>query len=540
MLQLLLALPLFASAQEAPALRTNIVWISVEDMSPWLGCYGDETIPTPNVDALAESGTRYTQAYANAPVCAPARATLITGCYATAIGAMHMRTGKPSKAALAADPKAYEGIPSYEATPTPEVRCFPELLRSAGYYCTNASKQDYQFNAPPTVWDASNGRAHWRDRPDPDQPFFAVFNLTMTHESGTFQSKKRSPKVTDPSAVEVPPYYPDTPIVRDDIARTYDNIAAMDKRVGKIVAELEEAGLLERTVIFFFSDHGVGLPRGKRCVYASGTHVPLIVRSPGVEPAVTDRLVSFVDFAPTVLSIAGIEPPAWMMGHAFDGAHEAPAQPFVFFHADRMDAVTDRSRAVTDGRYRYIRNGMTDRPRLYPVAYADGVATTGELMKLRAEGGASEAQWQIISLTKPAEELYETAADPHELRNLMDSPERAEDHQRLSQALDGWLQATRDLGLMPEAEMVNTRLWAPDGVQPETAPLLLNRTEGGRESLTCATAGASIGYRAKGEQAWQVFKPATRFEAGVEYEAVAHRIGYARSPILSFRAGAPR
>ena len=540
MLQLLLALPLFVSAQEASALRTNIVWISVEDMSPWLGCYGDETIPTPNVDALADNGTRYTQAYANAPVCAPARATLITGCYATAIGAMHMRTGKPSTAALAVDPKAYDGIPSYEATPPPEVRCFPELLRSAGYYCTNASKRDYQFNAPPTVWDASNGRAHWRDRPDPDQPFFAVFNLTMTHESGTFQSKKRNPKVTDPSAVEVPPYYPDTPVVRDDIARTYDNIAAMDKRVGKIVAELEEAGLLERTVIFFFSDHGVGLPRGKRCVYASGTHVPLIVRSPGVEPAVTDRLVSFVDFAPTVLSIAGIEPPAWMMGQAFDGSHQAPAQPFVFFHADRMDAVTDRSRAVTDGRYRYIRNSMTDRPRLYPVAYADGVATTGELMRLRAEGGASEAQWQITSLTKPAEELYETAADPHEIRNLIDSPERAEDRERLSQALDGWLQATRDLGLMPEAEMVKTRLWAPDGVQPETAPLLLNRTEGGRESLTCATAGASIGYRAKGERAWQLFKPATRFEAGVEYEAVAHRIGYARSPILSFWAGAPR
>ena len=132
MLKLLLALPLFASAQDAPERPTNIVWISVEDMSPWLGCYGDDTIPTPNVDALAARGRRYTKAYANAPVCAPARATLITGCYATAIGAMHMRTGKPSTAALAADPGAYDDIPSYEATPPAEVRCFPELLREAG------------------------------------------------------------------------------------------------------------------------------------------------------------------------------------------------------------------------------------------------------------------------------------------------------------------------------------------------------------------------------------------------------------------------
>ena len=540
MLKLLLALPLFASAQDAPERPTNIVWISVEDMSPWLGCYGDDTIPTPNVDALAARGRRYTKAYANAPVCAPARATLITGCYATAIGAMHMRTGKPSTAALAADPGAYDDIPSYEATPPAEVRCFPELLREAGYYCTNASKRDYQFNAPPTVWDASGGKAHWKNRPDPEQPFFAVFNLTMTHESGTFQSKKRNPKVTDPSAVSVPPYYPDTAVVRDDIARTYDNIAAMDKRVGKIVAELDDAGLLEDTVIFFFSDHGVGLPRGKRCVYASGTHVPLIVCHPGADAAVTDRLVSFVDFAPTVLSIAGLEPPAWMMGHAFDGAHEAPAQPFVFFHADRMDAETDRSRAVTDGRYRYIKNGMTDRPRLYPVAYAEGVATTGEIHKLRARGNATAAQWQLVSLTKPAEELYETAVDPHEIKNLMGTPSAQELVAPLSEALDGWLERTQDLGLMPEAEMVKTRLWPPAGAQPETAALELGRAEDGSAQLSCATPGASIGYRVRGEKVWHLFTASTRFEGGEEYEAVAHRIGYLQSPILSFQAETSR
>ena len=539
MISLLLCLPLF-SASSPPSLeeRPNIVWISVEDMSPWLGCYGDATIPTPNVDSLAARGTRYTKQYANAPVCAPARATLITGCYATAIGAMHMRTGKPSSAAIAANPGAYDGIPSYEATPPADVRCFPELLREAGYYCTNASKRDYQFKEPPTVWDASGGKAHWKNRPDPKQPFFAVFNLTMTHESGTFKSKKHHPKVTDPTQVNVPPYYPDTPIVRDDIARTYDNIAVMDARVGKLVSELEEAGLMESTILFFFSDHGVGLPRGKRCVYASGTHVPLIVCHPGADAAVTERLVSFVDFGPTVLSVAGIDTPAWMLGHAFDGAHEAPAQPFVFFHADRMDAETDRSRAVTDGRYRYIRNGMTDRPRLYPVAYAEGVATTGEIHKLRAEGTATEAQWQVVSLTKPEEELYETQADPHEIRNLMGTPGAVETASSLVEALDAWLERTGDLGLMPEGEMVKTRLWPPLGEQPKTsAPSLcyLGTAEERMPYLVCDTLGASIGYRAKGDNVWEIATSNSNFEQKKEYEAVAHRIGYKRSEVISFQ-----
>ena len=533
MISLLLCLPLFsASSPSTEDERPNIVWISVEDMSPWLGCYGDETVPTPNVDSLAARGTRYTKAYANAPVCAPARATLITGCYATAIGAMHMRTGKPSTAALASNPSAYDGIPSYEATPPAEVRCFPELLRAAGYYCTNASKRDYQFKEPPTVWDASGGKAHWKNRPDKEQPFFAVFNLTMTHESGAFKKNKRRPKVADPATVSVPPYYPDTPIVREDIARTYDNIAAMDARVGKILGELEAAGHFEDTIIVFFSDHGVGLPRGKRYVYASGTHVPLIVSHPGAEAKVTERLVSFVDFAPTTLSLAGIEPPAWMMGHAFDGAHEDAAQPFVFFHADRMDAETDCSRAVTDGQHRYIRNYMPELPRLYPVAYAESIPMMAELHALRASGEATAAQWQIVSETKAPEELYATTADPHEIMNLIDADESTELAAPLRAALDTWIESTGDLGLMPEGEMVRTRLWPPAGKQPKTAAPTLNYDESGHASISCETPGASIGYRVNGEKSWVILTPSSELKSGLKLEAFAHRIGYSPSSTI--------
>lgn len=510
--------------------RPNIVWISVEDMSPWLTCYGDDTVATPNIDRLAREGVRYTRAYANTPVCAPARSTLITGMYPTSIGSMHMRTGNPSRAALARNPEAYAGVPSYEAVPPPEVRCFPEYLRAAGYYCTNRSKQDYQFKAPVTVWDESSRKAHWRKRAE-GQPFFAVFNFTGTHESGTFPDRKRAPRVVDPADVPVPPYYPDTPTVRDDIARTYDNIAAMDARVGNVMRQLEEDGLLEETIVVFFSDHGVGLPRGKRCVYDSGTHVPLIVRWPDGHGAgsVDDRLVGFIDYAPTTLSFAGLEVPGHMQGQVFAGADAAEPSTHVFFHADRMDAETDRTRAVTDGRFRYVRNDMTDRPRLYPVAYAENIPMMKDIHALRDSGTATPEQWQVVSPGKPPEELYDTATDPHEVINLADDPKHAATLKELATALDAWIARTGDLGLLPEGEMVRTRLWAGAETKPKTALPEVDRAKDGTVTITCATDGASIGYRAGDSGPWQVYTGPFTLPDGVEITVVSHRIGFTPS-----------
>lgn len=519
--------------------RPNIVWISIEDMSPWLGCYGDSTVPTPHVDALSQEAIRFTHAYATTPVCAPSRATLITGMYATSIGAMHMRTGNPSSAAVARNPDAYKEIPSYEATPPANVRCFPELLRQAGYYCTNRSKQDYQFKAPLTVWDESSGRAHWRHAPE-GQPFFAVFNIGVTHESGTFPERKRQPRVAEPASVSVPPYFPDTPTVRADIARTYDNIAAMDRQVGQIVNELKQAGLWESTIVFLFSDHGVGLPRGKRSVYNSGTHVPLLVRLPNAQPRVETRLVSFVDYAPTVLSLAGCELPSYLQGHVFIGASADPPKSHVFFHADRMDAETDRTRAVTDGRYRYIRNFKPDRPHLYPVAYAENIPMMADLHALRASGEATDAQWQIISTSKPREELYDTLHDPHEIHNLIDDVSLAERCDSLRAALHAWIERTGDLGMMRETEMVRTRLWPPAGEQPATATPQISRTrdEAGRDllAITCGTKGASIGYRFGTEGPWRVYHDPIPWpgDAFASLQVTAHRIGYVPS---RWRAG---
>ena len=519
--------------QQDPATPRNLVWITIEDMSPWLGCYGDDTVPTPNLDRLAAEGVRYTNAFATTPVCAPSRSTLITGCWATRIGSMHMRTGKPSAAAIARDPDAYLGIPDYEAVPPPAVRCFPELLREAGWYCTNRAKTDYQFRAPGTTWDRSGGRAHWRRRPHSDQPFFAVFNLTVTHESGTFATRKRQPRICDPDTVTVPPYLPDSPRTRDDIARTYDNIAAMDRQVGLLIGELEQAGRLDDTVIMVFSDHGVGLPRGKRCIYDSGTRVPLIIRWPeaGNRGQVEDRVVSFEDFAPTALSILGVAPPSWMDGIAFAGEFEATDDGFAYLHADRMDAVRDRTRAVTDGRYRYVRNLMPGRPRLYDVAYSERIPMKAEVHALRASGDATPSQWQLVEATKPSEEFYDHREDPHEVRNLIDDPRHAARIQIMRQAVDAWIQETGDLGLIDdEGEMVRTRLWNDAVRKPATAPatLMVVERDGERGAeISCPTDGASIGFRWDPDAAWTPLNGSVPLpsEGGI-LELLTHRIGF--------------
>jgi arylsulfatase A-like enzyme len=299
-----LTMPAAAGKPGKSKQRPNILWISCEDISPRLGCYGDAVARSPNLDRLADEGMLFKHVYTVAPVCAPNRSGIITAMYPTTIGTHHMRTTHRE-----------EGLPTpYSAVPPPYVKTFTEYLRAAGYYCTNNSKTDYQFATPVTAWDECGRKAHYRHRPDKDQPFFAVFNFTTTHESRNWPD----PEETEPSGVEVPPYYPDTLTVRKDIARLYDNIAKMDQQAGETLKQLQEEGLADNTIVFFWSDHGDGLPRAKRWLYDSGTHVPMIIRWPGrIEPgSVNEDLVSSIDLGPTVLSLAGVNVPAHMQGLA--------------------------------------------------------------------------------------------------------------------------------------------------------------------------------------------------------------------------------
>lgn len=523
--------------------RPNILWISFEDTNPYYGCYGDKVARTPNVDRLAAGGCIYPRAFSTAGVCAPARSAVITGMYPISIGTHQMRTAH--KLRHCEDPATpYSAVlPSY-------VKCFSEYLRAAGYYCTNNSKTDYQFDPPRTAWDECSDQAHWRNRPDPDQPFFAVFNPTMTHESGMWPEKCPEPTF-DPDAIELPPYFPDTPKVREAMARMYTNIETADGILGKLLDQLEEDGLAENTIVMHWSDHGP-LPRGKRWPYDSGIRIPMIVRRPGhIQPGTTsDRLVSTIDLGPTVLSLAGVEIPQHLQGKAFLGAEEEPEREYVYASRDRYDESYDMIRAVRDKRWKYIRNYHPELPRLIWVPYRNRHPILQELYRLQLKGELSGPEKLLLEPCRPAEELYDTQNDPHEIENLAKDPQCRQDLQRLRDALDAWLDDVGDMGEIDEIEMV--RRWYPDKKRPRTSrPFFvpINEETSGREDtleggryqgpmllqLSCSTQGASIAWTTEQGDAdevhWNLYSAPMRIEKGstLTIRARAIRVGYLES-----------
>lgn len=425
-------------AAAADSARPNIVWLSSEDHGPHLGCYGDKYASTPHVDRLAKRGMIYTHAWSCAPVCAPARTTLVSGLYAPSTGSEHMR--------------------SMVAYPAGQ-KMFPQLLREAGYYCTNNAKEDYNLEKPGRIWDASSRQAHWRNR-QPGQSFFAVFNSEKSHESRIRQ--RPHTLVHDPAQARVPVYHPDTPEVRQDWAQYYDAVSAADADAGARLREIEEAGLLENTIIFCFADHGSGMPRSKRSPCDSGLHVPVVVYIPekfrALRPADyvpggrSARLISFVDFGPTVLSLAGIETPKTMQGHAFLGKYAAPPQPYVFGYRGRMDERYDLVRSVTDGRYVYVHNYMPHKIYGQHVAYMFQTPTTRVWRQLHDQGRLTAAQ-EIFWNPKPPEELYDLQHDPDEVNNLAAASKHRETLARFRKAQHDWELEIRDVDLLPEGEM---------------------------------------------------------------------------------------
>lgn len=432
-------LPTAAARPAAGEPRPNILWLTCEDIGPHLGCYGDRTATTPNLDALASRGLRYRRAWSTAPVCAPARTTLITGRYPSSLGAEHMRSLVPLPAGA---------------------RMFPQWLREAGYYCSNNSKEDYNVGKSGQVWDESSAKAHWSRR-KPGQPFFAVFNYTESHESQLRQPAHRY--VHDPARIEVPPYMPDTPEVRDGWTQYHDQISVVDARVGRALRELEEAGLADSTIVFFYGDHGSGMPRNKRSACDSGLRVPLIVSFPPrwrhlapegyAEGGESTRLVGFVDLAPTVLSLAGIRPPSDLPGLAFAGSHARRGPEFLFGLRGRMDERYDLVRSVTDGRYVYVRNYLPHRPHGQHNAYMFLTPATAAWKRLFDAGGLPAVQRAFWEPKSP-EELYDLQTDPFETRNLAGDPALAKELQRFRRAHRRHELDIGDVDLVPEAEML--------------------------------------------------------------------------------------
>jgi N-sulfoglucosamine sulfohydrolase len=518
---------LWLMALPALAQQPNILWISAEDLSPRLACYGDSTVATPHLDRLAREGVVYDRVFTTAGVCAPSRNAIITGNYQIRTGGHNMRTLFDTNPAKTGLPK------EYYAVPPANVRCFPEYLRQVGYYATNNDKTDYQFIAPPTVWDESGPKATWRNRA-PGQPFFAVVNLTHTHESQVW-ARKNNPLRVDPAKVKLPPYYPDNAVVRQDVARFYSNIGEMDDEVGQILQQLETDGLLDNTIIFFWTDHGDGLPFYKREVYHRGLHVPLIVRYPDRRLAGTRdaTMISAIDLGPTVLSLAGLATPQQMDGQAFLGRFaKAQGRQLIFAARDRLDSEYDRVRSVYDGRLQYVRNFQPELPRYMDIAYRKQQPLMAELLRLRAESQLTGDQLFWFQPTKPAEELYDLAADPYQLRNLAGQPGYQTDLARLRKVMDRWLADTKDQGAIAEKELVR-QMWNGQTTIPTTAAPTATE-KNGQVRLDCATEGASLGYRAKGATRWEVYtKPFAKPPGGLE--VVAMRIGYQASPIVQVK-----
>ncbi|MBB5039093.1 sulfatase-like hydrolase/transferase [Prosthecobacter dejongeii] len=431
-----LCLFLFVSLLKAGD-RPNILWITSEDNSPYLGCYGDKLAVTPHLDKLASQGLRYRHAYSNAPVCSTARTTLITGMYASTLGVHNHRSAV--------------AIP-------PVFKLYPEHLRAAGYYCTNNSKTDYNVaDIGKKLWDESSNKAHYKNRAE-GQPFFAIFNFTTSHESQVAPKPGKTSFRIAPEAMPLPPYHPDTPEIRRDWANYYDQMTLMDTQVGQVLEELEKAGLADETIVFYYGDHGGALPRGKRNIHDSGTRVPLIVRIPQkwqhLAPAKpgewVDDLVSFVDFPATVFSLCQVPIPAHYQGQPFLGKKKASPRDHVFLYRGRMDERYDTIRAVRDADFRYVRNYSPHRPWGQHYSYPFQVQPSMRSWYAEFAAGRCNDVQSVYWKAKPSEELYQPMVDPFELTNLAQQTMHQDRLVKMRQVLREEMLSTRDTVFIPE------------------------------------------------------------------------------------------
>jgi len=414
--------------------RPNILWIIAEDCCPDMGCYGNPIVKTPNIDKLASEGARFNNAFMSAPVCSPARSALMTGMYQTSIGAHHHRSHRDDGYTL----------------PEP-VKVITEYFRAAGYYTSNCAglnwtrpgKTDFNFTMRRKPFDGTD----WKDR-KPGQPFFAQVNIEESHRPFT----KDHENPIAPDTVKVPPYYPDHPVSRQDWANYLEAIQVLDRKVGVVLQRLKDEGLYDNTIVFFFCDNGRPFPRGKGFLYDGGIRVPLIIRWPGhIKPGiVVDDLVSAIDFAPTCLSLAGIEPPSHMQGQIFLG-DKAKKREYIVAARDRIDETWERIRCIRTKDFKYIRNFMPNLPYNQSNIYRIAMHPILTLMQvLYVEGKLTPEQERLMAPNKPAEELYDLSNDPDELHNMAEDPKYRTVLEEMRNKLDTWMKETKDQGDIPE------------------------------------------------------------------------------------------
>lgn len=521
--------------------KLNVIWISCEDMGPVLSSYGVKEISTPNIDKLAEEGIKYTNAYSTVGVCAPSRFSIITGMYPARLGAHNMRTGNfytykdPDKLTYKQNKgvidKSGINVPEYEVVTPTNIKAFTEYLRNENYYCINNNKCDYQFNSPFTAWDEVSGNISYKDRPK-NTPFFYVKNLMVTHESRIWL-RKNEPITVNKDILKIPAYYPDIPEVRNDIAIKYSNIQEMDRQVGEIISDLEKNDLLDKTIIFFWSDHGGNLLRQKRAVGNSGLKVPLIIRFPdGYRSGEVDnRIVSLMDLGPTTMSLLGIKPPSFLDGKAFLGKYKTKPRNYAFGSADRFDESTDMQRSVIDGRFVYIKNFMPELPLIYRNKYREQISMNKKIIQMDRDDELIGDSKYIFMKSKQDEELYDLKFDPYEVDNIVNNPDYIDKLIELRNALNTWQYEIDDKGFINESELIN-EFW-PNMIQPITKPVEITVSDN-VVSLKCETKGASIGYQIGaqiGSQNWKLYNKPFDLSSNQKLATRAIKIGYKASTI---------
>lgn len=524
--------------------RPNILFLVAEDMSSRVGAFGDKVTQTPNIDRLSMKGVRYPNAFTTAGVCSPSRAALITGVHQISTGTQHMRTS---------------GFPGggYKSVPPSEIKGFPELLRKAGYYTFNTTKLDYQFSGglsrsgPFTIWDAEDDRSLWRNKGE-NQPFFGMINIMETHETGLLPTLGKMPQSPlhfvnqivrasgvlrkgepiKPGVVDVPPYFPDTPAMRSDIAKHYQNINAMDAIVGDVLAKLEQDGLLQSTIVIWTTDHGDCLPRAKRELYDTGIKVPMVIYWPDgfkkpdnfTAGSVDNKLISFVDFAPTFLSIAKAPIPDYTHGINF---FSDSVRSFIYASRDRIDEVEDRQRAIRNKRFKYIKSWYPEQPGGHRLKFRDHLKSMQELWYLKEQNMLDSLQ--LIWFEKPGRErLFDIVNDPFELQDLStkDAYKGTLDTMRLE--LQNWLEKVEDWSEVQEKEMKEQ--FMPGGKQKVTAAPKITIANG-MVTIIALDKGASIGYQVNNGH-WKIYSQPFKVDKGIEISSKAVRYGWKESKIV--------
>ena len=509
---LLILICTYSKAQESP----NFLWLVCEDQSLFFSIYGDSTANTPNINQLAKDGLVYHNCYTPSPVCAPSRSSLITGMYPTTLGTQHMRAYKNVNNN---EINEHNHLPYYSVNPKVPIRFFTENLRANGYYCTNNSKEDYNMLTSPLAWDESSKSAHWRNRKK-EQPFFSVFNFNITHESSIWKNKIPYSE-EELENVIIPYIFPEENEIKNDFITNYKNIEKLDEQIGLIIEQLKDDNLYENTIIFFFSDHGGPFPRYKRSIYETGIRVPMVVKwIDDTCKGNTNQLISFVDFAPTILDAAKIKRELPFEGFSF---YKKNQRKYVYAATDRFDRFTEKRRSIRGGNFKLIYNGDTTTAIHKPVRYRQQMKTMKVLDSLNKKQELNTYFSNWYSKHKERFELYDISKDFFETNNLISNPKYKEIFKTLYNNLHKWMEKS-DFGNMSESTMLDSMftnsLSKPKLNMPE---IIFNDIGCIIESNNLYT---SVGWRNKNEKAWNIYTTNELIEPADNFEVLLFRPGY--------------